>query len=100
MEPKSFKQITYEIDVFIDKYEFASSEWYVGIAADPEDRLFNHHQVDREKSTWIYKLADSPETANQVKRAYIKEGLDGDRNDGDDNNAYVYTFVKLLGTVR
>ena len=48
-------EIIFQIDSYMQGIAgHTNADWYVGIAADPEDRLFSAHQVDRNKGAWIY----------------------------------------------
>lgn len=97
---KTMGQIIESIDAFMTRFRFTNSQWYVGIATDPEARLFNDHNVDREKGAWIYERAQSSRIARQVEQAYLKTGHDGGTGGGDDDSVFVYAFVKLDGTER
>jgi hypothetical protein len=81
-------------------FQYRNSDWYVGIAADPRDRLFNDHNVDEQNGFWIYEQATSASVARQVEKAYLDTGHDGGGGGGDEESTYVYAYVKLQGTVR
>ena len=96
----SRNQVIAEIDAYMQKFNYTNSNWYVGIAADPRDRLFNDHNVDEENGIWIYREALSTYDAREIERAYLATGHDGGPGGGDDNSVFVYAFVKAQSTVR
>ena len=88
------------IDAYMRKFQYKNSDWYVGIAADPRDRLFNGHTVDEENGIWIFEPATSDSVARDVEQAYLDTGHDGGAGGGDEGSIYVYAFVMLQGTTR
>jgi len=97
---KGKAEIIAAIDTHMQKFQYRNSDWYVGIATDPRDRLFNDHNVDEQNGIWIYDLATSAAVARTVEQAYLDTGHDGGAGGGDERSVYVYAFVKLQGTVR
>ena len=70
------------------------SEWYVGIATDPETRLFNDHNVNRDTDKWIYKKADSEQMARDVEVYFLNQlKTDGGTGGGNIPN-FVYAYRK------
>jgi hypothetical protein len=53
------------------------SQWYIGIAADAEDRLFNGHAVNRNGDAWIYRLSASSTVARKVEDHFVAKGMNG-----------------------
>jgi len=96
---KSKIDIITAIDTYMRKFQYKNSDWYVGIASDPRDRLFNGHSVD-EKGIWIFEQATSNTVARDVEQAYLSTGHDGGPGGGDKDSVYVYAYVKLQGTTR
>jgi len=92
------QQIIVEISTYIRQEGGAKSAWYVGVASDPEDRLFNHHNVQEKSDSWIYRKAASFQVAREVERAYLEGGYDGRPGDGDESTAYVYAYRKSAST--
>lgn len=75
-------------------------DWYVGIATDPETRLFSDHNVDREYGKWIYVLANDENTAREAEAELLEyHGYDGGTGGGD-HPRYVYAFLKTKNTRR
>jgi hypothetical protein len=75
-----------------------NSDWYVGIAADPKDRLFVGHSVDQANGIWAYEKADSNAIARQVEKAYHDAGYSGGPGGGDDKTIWVYAYVITSST--
>lgn len=97
---KTRDQIIGEIDAHMAGRQYGAADWYVGIASDPSDRLFNDHNVDKRNGIWIYQAATSADVAREVEQAYLDEGYDGGSGGGDANTKSVYAYVKLSGTIR
>ena len=69
------------------------SDWYVGIAADPEDRLTNGHGLDgRDACMWL--PANSSSDARAVEKHFLDAGFDGGGGGGDNRTTQVYTCFK------
>lgn len=77
--------------------EYASgpdhSGWYVGIAADPRQRLFSDHGVDEHQQPWVWVQADSQVTARAAERILLDMGFDGGTGGGVDT-VFVYAYRK------
>ncbi len=97
---KSKTEIIAAIDAYMQRFQHKNSDWYVGIASDPRQRLFTDHNVDEKNGIWIYEPAASAEVARAVEQAYLDTGHDGGAGGGDADSVYVYAYVKLQGTVR
>lgn len=82
-----------EMKAFIDRARAPYSQWYVGIAADPEDRLFNEHGV-RESDWWIVRRLASAEAAGRIEQSLLKLGCDGGEGGGDESTTAVYAYWK------
>jgi len=75
------------------------SKWYIGIAADPEDRLFNSHKVEK-VGYWIHCPCDSFLDARKVERYFVeKRGANGGQGGGDHNTKSVYAYKITSYTV-
>ena len=84
---------------YINKREQPSlKDWYVGIASDVKDRLFNDHNVDKDNGLWAHSTADSSSIARAVESALLADGVDGGKGGGDDSTTTVYVYVKTSGT--
>ena len=59
------------------------SEWYVGIASGPRQRLFNDHDVDEKNGSWIFRKCESSDVARDIEEYFINTlGTDGGSGGG------------------
>lgn len=92
-------EIIAKIDSYMQGFSgYTNANWYVGIAADPEARLFTDHQVDPAKGAWIYCPAASDTAARTVEDAYHAAGCDGGPGGGDRTTTFVYAYLKTRST--
>ena len=84
-----------KIIAYIKEKGGAYSQWYCGIAADWEDRLFNGHQVpDKNYQWWIGLTCTSNTAARNVEDAMHELGCDGGPGGGDEATVCVYAYLK------
>jgi len=74
----------------------SNSQWYVGIATDPKERLFNDHAVKENGDAWIYRQCASSDIAREVEKHFIAQGMKGGSGGGDNSSTYVYAY-KIAG---
>ena len=78
---------------FIHDYGETYYQWYIGITADPEKRLFNDHMVNRKNDAWKYENAGSEKNARTIEKYLIdKFGAQGDTENGDSSATYIYAY--------
>lgn len=96
----SVQQIKYEILAYIKEFGGEFSDYYVGVADDPEKALFKSHQVDRKKDPWLYKQALTFQAARTAQDYFLSRlKADGDAViDGDENTDCVYVYKKSKRT--
>ena len=95
---KSKEAAKSDIKQYVQKIGGAWSSWYVGITADPEQRLFNDHNVDR-KGAWIYVPCDSADVARDVEAYFIDIlGTKGGGGGGDNASKFVYAYTITSST--
>ncbi len=68
------------------------SDWYVGIAAHPRDRLFGEHKVDENRGAWIFRDAGSEPAARNIERGLLALGCRGGGGGGTFLTRYVYAY--------
>ncbi len=91
-------QVTSEFDArmdmkaFIDRCRAPYSEWYVGIAADPEERLSEHGV--KESDWYIVRRLAGAEEARRVEESLLKLGCEGGPGGGDEASTAVYAYWK------
>ena len=84
--------IANQIQIHADKEGSGYHQWYCGIAADPDQRLFDEHNVPRGegKAWWIQKNAGSEQIARDTENYLIGLGFDGAAGGGDYSTIHVY----------
>jgi hypothetical protein len=76
------------------------NNWYIGIAADPRQRLFVDHNVDEKNGSWIFREAQSSNEARDTEIYLIdKLGTKGDSGGGDNTTKFVYAY-RITSTTR
>lgn len=89
----SKKQIARAFEDYIRNNDSDYRNWYVGIASEPRERLFNDHNVDEQKGQWLYSEATSADAARVVERYFVNvKGTKGGSGEGDSNSCYVYAY--------
>ena len=92
-------EIIAAIEAFVDARGGEWWSWYIGIAADAEDRLFSDHKVRKSKDAWICKEASTSRVARKVEAYLIKEhNAQGGSGGGDENTRTVYAYQVELHT--
>lgn len=87
----SSQQLMQEIANYISGFGGYWSDWYVGIAADPQDRLFIDHSVDR-NGAWIYRGCLSSREARSIEDYFLRLGMKGGAGGGDWSTTAVYAY--------
>ncbi len=96
---KPKETIKAEIKAHIQSRGGTYSDWYVGIASDPEERLFNDHNVDKENGKWCYRECENASVAREIEEYFINTlGTDGGSGGGDYTTKHVYAYRKTLST--
>lgn len=87
-------RIISEIKNYASNHPSYWKDWYIGIASDPEQRLFIEHSVNKETDAWIYSICQNCNSARNVEQ-YLIETLKtkGDLGGGDDNTKYIYAYL-------
>ncbi len=92
------EQIFADLNAHITQSGLLNSQWYVGIASNPQQRLFSDHRVPRTGAWWIYRLALNHHDARGIESAYHAAGCSGGPGGGDCETCYVYAYVKTPQT--
>jgi hypothetical protein len=87
------------IDAYIKQHGGGYPAWYVGIAADPRDRLFTGHCVSEKADAWIYRDCGNDGAARRVEQAFLNAGCKGGDGGGDRNTRYAYAY-KITASTR
>ncbi len=84
--------VTSKIKAYIQSHGGRYSAWYVGIAANPKNRLFSEHRVDQHRDAWIFSDAGSEAAARLIEKHFIALGCRGGDGGGSIATRYVYAF--------
>jgi hypothetical protein len=95
-------QIVNDIRSHADSEGSGHQNWYCGIAADPDQRLFSDHNVPKGegKSWWINRNAGNDQNARDTEGSLIELGFDGKSGGGDYSTIHVYAYKKIPGITR
>jgi len=85
------------IEAYIKQNGGVFSQWYCGIATDPEARLHQDHNVDR-RGLKIHRDAGSESAAREVEKYFLAKGCKGGPGGGD-TPRHVYAY-KITSTTR
>ena len=81
-----------EIDSYVANNGRNYSQWYVGVAANGRQRLFNDHSVKEGGDAWIYCQCTDSDVARAVERYFLAQRMKGGSGGGDDKSDYVYAY--------
>jgi hypothetical protein len=95
---KTRAEITREMEDHVRSRGGAYSSWYVGVATDPEQRLFNDHNVSRENGYWIYRWCANSSDARGIEDYFIRKGMQGGPGGGDKDTSAVYAYKITIST--
>lgn len=88
-----------EIYQYIHRDGGRYSEWYVGIATNPRERLFTNHSVNERTDLWIFRPCSSSESARNIEAYFLRMGARGGTGGGDYGSAYVYAYKIASHTI-
>jgi len=96
---KQKQEIINNIKAYISKNGDRYREWYVGIASDPRQRLFNEHGVHQNGDAWICEQSESDSAAREIEKYFVETlGTDGGAGGGDYTSIFVYAYKKSSHT--
>ena len=88
------------LDNYIVKWDTTYSNWYVGIASDPKDRLFNDHNVNEKPGIWIFQECENDSVARDIEKYFVDTmKTKGGSGGGDEDSIYVYAY-KITSTTK
>lgn len=67
-------------------------DFYIGIAKNPEERLFEQHLVSKTNHCWIYQEASSEDEARKAEKTLLDIGMKGGPGGGDKETRFVYCY--------
>lgn len=68
------------------------SDFYIGITNDVDRRLFGEHNVDKDRSWWIYRTAIDKIAAQLAEEYFLSKGMKGASGGGTKDTIYVYCY--------
>jgi hypothetical protein len=87
--------IEQEIDSLIQNSGGNYREWYVGLAINPRQELFDVHHVSEKSGTWAYKDARSETAARNIEAVFLKKGCQGGTVKKDSSrHVYIYKMKR------
>lgn len=75
------------------------SEYYVGIATDPIDRLTTGHGVDASIPHIYWTQPMHSSVVREIEKYFLTKGACGGTGGGSENTCYLYTY-KITSTTR
>ena len=82
-----------QITVHINAHDPEYGHWYIGIAKDPNQRLFQQHSVDKTRGDFLVIETSSDEIAREVESYFTTiSHIQGGPGGGDENSKYVYIY--------
>lgn len=87
------QQIIKKFEEFMGKYGRLYSQFYVGIASDPEDRLINGHGVSRNIPSIYWNIPINTNAVREIEKYFLDRGCKGGPGGGDNNTNYIYTYL-------
>jgi len=94
----NYDTLVKRIRMYMSKFEGNYSDWYVGIAKDIDEELFEKHKVD-ENGIWISFGADTDEIAKKVEKYFLDKNCDGNPVKLEENIRIIYAYKKNSKTV-
>jgi hypothetical protein len=89
---KSAIDIISDIVFYMKNLDIPFNEWYVGVTANPSQKLFAEHHVSID-ADWIFRDAGDYETAKTIQDQLIERfNLKRIDDEEDHRNKYVYVF--------
>jgi hypothetical protein len=81
-----------DIEAYIQQNGGNYPAWYCGIATNPEQRLFNDHNVNKNADAWIYRDCETDTAARNAENYFLAKGCKGDSGGGDASTRFVYAY--------
>lgn len=92
------QEIIKDINTYMANSKYYS-DWYIGIAKNARERLFNDHNVQEKSDLWIYRRANNDTIAREIEKYFLAKGCKGGDGGGDNATVYVYAY-KITSTTR
>ena len=97
----SFDDALLTLIAFAGNFSAPKSAWYAGTTNDPENLLFEEHNVDRNANTHMVVQCQSKEEAEQLEDYLFNVyGCTGELGGGNEDSVYVYVYLMSESTVQ
>lgn len=82
-----------KIDQYIRRHDWPYSEWCVGIADDPREKLERQQETEGETGPWIYTTAGNGEFARAIRQHFTEIlGVNREVSFEGERGAVVYAY--------
>lgn len=90
----SVQQVKYEFLAYIKEFDPTFANWYVGIADQPKQVLFDQHGVRDDEDPWLYKQLLTNRAARTVQDYFLDHLRTGGTraNEHSENFDCVYLY--------
>ena len=96
---KTKQEIINDLDAHMKDGGGGYPAWYVGIASDARDRLFNNHKVKEKGDSWVYRQTSFSGVAREIEDYFVNTlGTDGGAGKGVVFTDMVYAYKKASHT--
>lgn len=95
---KTKQEIINDINTYMTNSKYYS-DWYIGIAKNARERLFNDHNVQEKGDLWIFRQASNNTIAREIENFFLAKGCKGGDGGGDHTTMYVYAY-KITSNTR
>ena len=97
-QPEVYNAIQ-QITMYINAHDPTYEHWYIGIAKDPNKRLFQQHSVDKTWGDFLVIETSSDEIAREVESYFTETSpIQGGPRGGNEASKYVYIYKITLNT--
>ena len=83
---------------YIQQHDGSWFDWYIGIAENPQERLFTDHNVQEQGGVWIFDQTTSSDQSRAIEKYFLDKGCDGGSGGGSSTSRYVYAYKKTWDT--
>lgn len=92
-----YNTVIKRIETYMSKFEGDYPDWYIGIAKNLDEELFQNHKVE-ENGVWIAFGADTEEVAKKVESYFLNKKTHGNPKKLKENTRTVYVYKKNPST--
>lgn len=92
MSGRKRSEIIADLETHVAKFGGTFAEWYVGITANPKQRLFTEHRLRSNGDAWIARRAVDDLQANEVQEYFKSVRKTQGGSKGGLQDVYVYAY--------